>query len=153
MIQVQAGSALRKAASLRFFQAGVLLRARSVQFFQNGELHTGFSSRPAMTAALSPTEILTNTQSSSATSAACRAEAFGGQGPFSYAWTPEAVDGAISALTPQMAQTQFRADGLIPNEPVSAIFRVTITDSLGQSSAATVSLSFTRVGQSGGIIE
>lgn len=68
----------------------------------------------------------------------------GGQTPYTYAWTKQSGD-AISAMTPSNAGTAFQASGMAILETRTAVFRCTVTDTLGSSEHADVSVTITRL--------
>lgn len=73
------------------------------------------------------------------TSSACTATASGGTGPYTYAWTYVSGSSAISADSPTGASTTFTAN-VSKNGSKSAVWKVTVTDSLSATASANVSI-------------
>lgn len=56
----------------------------------------------------------------------------GGTAPYSYLWTRTDADPSVwQILSPTAAATQFRAEGVGPEDTLTATFKCTVTDSLG----------------------
>lgn len=70
----------------------------------------------------------------------------GGLSPYTYAWTR--LSGEGSPNSPTMATTNFGATIFPVTE--FGFFRVTVTDSVGQTATATVSATFRNLGGGGG---
>lgn len=66
----------------------------------------------------------------------------GGTGPYTYSWAKVSGDSAVSANSPTAATTDFSA--IVPRDGErSAIWRVTVTDSLSATASADVSVTLT----------
>ena len=102
----------------------------------------------AMSVTLSPTTLNKFTASSSATTNTTTATASGGVAPYTYAWAKVSGD-AINCASPSSDTTAFNASGLATGDSLSAIYRLTVTDSTGGTpltSTADITVTITNVG-------
>jgi hypothetical protein len=104
----------------------------------------------ALSASVSPTSVSGSGSTATITSTAtATASASGGSGPFSYSWT-KVSGGAITPATPGSATTKFTATGTTAGESRTAVFKCTITDSVGQTAVtANVTVTITSTATTG----
>ena len=65
--------------------------------------------------------------------------ASGGSGSYTYSWV-KVSGGAISAVSPSSAATQFTASGMRPNETRNAVFRCDVSDGFTSVSSQSVAV-------------
>lgn len=144
-LRVMEGGNLRTITSLTVKQAGVLRSIRTVKVMDGGVLRTVATFADPLTVEASPASvsgtqasasaILVNTDLTTATPS-------GGLAPFSYSWAK--VSGVGVANSPAMASTNFGAT--ISPGTQTGIFRITVTDSTGQTATDDVIATFTNAG-------
>lgn len=147
MIRVQRPSGLSAVTAIRVMIGGVLRVVRSVRVMKDGQLLTAFTSAPPMTGQISPPNTSAAGRNSVINSASVTTVVNGGQGPFSYVWSVFDDGGLpVSALSPVSPTTSFRISGVEAGGVYGPVFRVTITDSLGQQAFADIIVQFSRTG-------
>lgn len=113
---------------------------RSLRVMDGGALRHVGSFIPPLALSVSPPSAGGGAFSGQVTTNTVTAVASGGQAPYSYAWSlvSETTPGTPFATNPAGATTAFR--GFVEGD---AVFRVTVTDSLGNSQNALVPVTFT----------
>lgn len=93
----------------------------------------------------SPTSLAITSTSAAQTTGACKATPAGGSTPYTYAWTWLSGGTGISINTATAQSTTFSASGLSASgETRTGTARCTVTDHLGQTGSANVTVSITR---------
>lgn len=148
-LRVQVGGALRTITAMKVKQGGVVRNILSIKVMDGGTLRTIATFAPPITASASPSSV-SGTQSSPGfivvNTTSTTAMPVGGLPPYTYAWA--SLSGIGSPNSPTMATTNFGE--VIGPGTESGSFRVTVTDSVGQTATATVSATFRNLGGGGG---
>lgn len=113
---------------------------RSLRVMDGGTLRHVGSFIPPLSLSVSPDSASGAAFSGQVNTNTVTAVVSGGQAPYSYAWTlvSNTNPGTPFATNPTIATTAFR--GFVEGE---ALFRITVTDSLGNTQNAIVSATFT----------
>lgn len=129
---------LRDIKSLFAMQAGVSRRARTLKVMDGDELRTVGVFAPPLS--VSANNVFgagfQNSQSGSSTAAPT-----GGLAPFTYAWTRVSGETLITSGA-NSAKANFASGILDPYQTRQAVYRVTVTDSLGQTASADITVLF-----------
>ncbi|WPZ05481.1 hypothetical protein [Pelagerythrobacter marinus] len=143
-LQIRDAGTLRTITRLTIRQAGVNRSIRTLKVMDGGVLRTVaiFADPLAVTAP----DTNGHQDSSTVITNLITATPSGGFSPYTYAWSLIANGGASpsTATAPTSAGTSFSKSGLIPGQTVTDTWRVTVTDSLGQTASHDISATFTR---------
>lgn len=123
-------------------QAGILRTLREIKVMDGGTLRTVavFADPLTVTASGAYAE----GESSTLTTDSATASPSGGFAPYTYSWAllTNGGGGASTAATPSMASTTFTKTGVSIGATFTDTWRVTVTDSSGQTATADVSATF-----------
>ena len=120
--------------------------------YYNGQWRQIVSFVQTLTLSLSPDPLGKGAQADTMTTAACTATPTGGLGPFTYAWTTVSSSGlsGVAINSPSASPTTFTATVTGGEGSTgTAVFRCTVTDSLGSTATDTVTVSFTHISSFG----
>lgn len=149
-LKVRNAGTLRTITRMTIRQAGVNRLIRTLKVMDGGVLRTVATFAPPLTVNASPSSVSGTVTSSGPTTVGTgptTATPSGGIAPYTYLWTALGPYGAPNS--PTNATTNFSAT--VDNGSYNGTFRVTVTDSYGQTATDTVSATFNNL--SDGIIE
>ena len=121
-----------------------MLTVRTVKVMQDGQLRVVYSSAQPISLSISPPHLVARRKVNPIISLAATANPVGGTGPYSYLWTLDSYGGPEVPVirSPTFASTQFSMGSVFEEFPGVANFRCTLTDSLGNTAAATIEVNF-----------
>ena len=152
-LKIQDAGTLRTITGMKIKQAGVLRTIKTVHIMDGGVLRQGAKfadpltvSAPAVTGR--GTGLATNTVATPQITA----KPAGGFGPYSYAWTLVANGGGTAsvAVNPSNATTSFSKPNVAVDQVFTDTWRVTVTDSTGDTATDDVSVTFSNLSTGGG---
>jgi hypothetical protein len=138
-ISVKTVSGMRAIQRLRVMHFGELRTIRSLKVMDNGNLRLVGNFYGDVSVNVTPSIVTGTSTNGVATTSPATANVTGGLYPYTYQWTlvSDTVPGTPIAVSPTQRVTTFRGqtDG-------DAVFKVTVTDSLGSQGEATVTANF-----------
>lgn len=135
---------LRTIKTLYIRQSGVMRRIRTMKVMDGGTLRTVAVFADPMTVSANGTS--QTSSSGTITAGPVAANVSGGFAPYAYAWVLETnLSGAPStANSPTLASTTFTKTSVPPSSEQSDLWRVTVTDALGDTASDTCLINFIR---------
>lgn len=142
-VKIQDAGTLRTITGLKVRVGGVTRTIRQIKVMDGGTLRTVATFSSALSVSISTVAEAIGS-SSSLTTNSVTATPSGGTAPYTYAWTLVTNGGrnASTAGSPSLATTNFTKTGLVPTDVVTDVWRVTATDSFGQTATADVTATF-----------
>lgn len=150
MFKVRDAGITRTITGMLVKHAGSTRRVKSVKVMQGGTLRTVAQFASTLSASVTPSAVVGGAASNfpaTVTTQTATATPSGGAAPYTYSWVN--VSGYGSINRPTQAGTSFTAT--VPTGTFHGVFRVTITDAIGQTATADVTASFTNYGGGGPI--
>ena len=151
--RVQDSGAVRTAVNLRFRLAGVVRRARRVRVLDAGVLRqVAVFADPLSVTAPDVTGRGTGLATNTVATPQITATPAGGFGPYTYAWVIVSNSGGTAsvAVSPSNATTSFSKPNVAVGQVYTDTWRVTVTDSTGNTATDDVSVTFSNLSTGGG---
>lgn len=149
----QDGGTVRTAARLRLKQAGVLRSAKRIRLLDDGTLRqVAVFADPLTVSAPAVTGRGTGLATNTVATPQITATPAGGFGPYTYAWTLVSNGGGTAsvAVNPSNATTSFSKQNVAVGQAFTDTWRVTVTDSTGDTATEDVSVTFSNLSTGGG---
>ena len=147
-IKVRDAGATRTITGMQVKHAGTVRRVRTVKVMDGDELRTVAQFFSDLSVSVSPEYVVGGGSSfkpAPITTTTATATPSGEAAPFTYSWVKLSGDG--EPVSPTQAGTKFTA--VIGTGTFHGVFRVTVTDAIGQTASADVEASFTNYGSVG----
>lgn len=144
-VKVKSGGAVQTASAISIKIAGVMRAVRTIRVMHGAALRTVYSTTSALTASASPASVFGVTASTPCVTDSTTMTPSGGTSPYTYSWALVSFSGGNTptVTSSTLASTTFQQAKLGgADESNTAIFRCTVTDSLGATATADVSASF-----------
>lgn len=151
--RVRDSGALRTITAMYAKQAGVMRRIKTVKVMSGGTLRLVARFADPLTVSASPTSGAGNgAGTQTVTSGTSTATPSGGFSPFTYSWTLVSSGGgtASTANSPSSASTTFSKPNVAVNDAYTDTWRVTVTDSLGDTATDDITVTFSNISTGGG---
>ena len=131
--------------SIRMMTApGTVKRVRRIRIMDTGDvLRTIFAGFDPITATISPSSFFVAEENQSTISENATAIVTGGVAPYTYIWSVVSNSGTLPVITsPATASPTFTQYDVASGETETAVFRVSVTDAIGQSATADLPAQF-----------
>lgn len=151
-MKVRAGGAWKDITAGKVWVNGAWRNLVGAQAFVSGAWKTLATFVSSMTVALSSSTVSRTARLGTINTATVTCTPTGGLNPYTYSWVKQSGD-AITANQPTSASCAFQAAGMVEDETRTAVFRCTVTDTLGTavtSSDLTVTITRLAAIDSGG---
>ena len=144
-MSVRAGGAWKDLTQGKAYINGAWRNLVGAQAFIDGAWKVVASFVSSMTVALSTSSVSRSARLSTINTAAVTCTPTGGLNPYTYSWVKQSGD-TITANQPTSASCAFQASGMAEEEVRSAVFRCTVTDTLGTAvTSSDLTVTITRL--------
>lgn len=146
-LKIRNGGAWRNISSLKIRSGGGWRSIKAIKVYSGGawrDVANFTTGGGTLSVSLSVDSVGRSARLSTISTTIVTATPLGGQTPYTYSWAKQSGDD-ISAMTPANSGTAFQASGMDIFETRTAVFRCTVTDTLGSSAHDDVTVTIIRL--------
>jgi len=145
-LKLRKGGVWQDITGLKLYAAGAWRTIKNVKVYASGAWRdvANFVTVSPMSAKAVPAFVGGSSNFSVVTTGSTTVTPIGGSAPCTYAWVVSTAPYPSFAVSPTSATTVFRCSGIASGDDSSGTATCTVTDSLGSTATALVSLAFSR---------